>query len=776
MQLHAACSIACARNHTTPQARPSALRHAHGSAVAAAKSAARRPPPPPLLAQQQQRRHFTSQPEALDAQQQHIPTTDNHHHSQHHQQAAGAAAAAEPPHEYERAAAAAALAAFAAGQQRALLRLPRAAAAAPVAAAVAARAVAGGGRALLLADGAARWGALYAELRSRLPAGSSIGRIPGAPLQIEDAVILVDLQHVAAAPRAAWQLRRHVERLALAVLDEPLAIAVAGSSDGSSGRSGDGSSGDGGGGAVATVDPLQAAEQILRDTGFLEASLDKRLLTISGRFWEALLQPAGGYAVAVAQMQQVAYQMPLEEAVKNGWVSPLRAVTVDTGVTLDESLLAGSVGDVSSSSTSSAAAAGTLEDALCRPARLDAVVASYMRLCPSARAIAHTAGPAHARALAVALSLRGVPAVPLHQQLPAAEQAAVVAAFAGGCDRVLVTSMGVERLPLGALPVEALVMAAPTASRAEYAARLAPGMGRSAAAAAAAGGPGGGGRGGCLVVDIVDQWTDSGSRGSGRSGLPVLICQDVWPLAAAHDQADPEGSHPSDPSDAQQQQPPQDAADGASTKQGGSSKQQQSRRRKAAEEQEAPTSGLLEWVVLDDGSWAIPLSKQRATLNSAMTGAAAAAAAAGGRGGGRGAAGSRVIKLRRIRRSGTYYPEIEVGGVETVPLEAGRRKGLKLQAARVRGFWGLRSLFCFVGVELCLFGFRLLFNFQPMSTASNTATNQLRPTKSQPPYRTWPRAGCSSTTPRPLPSTSWSPTGRTGPCRTPRSRSACATG
>jgi len=537
----------------------------------------------------------------------------------------------------------------------------------------------------VLADGRARWESVYGQLRAALPEGCGIGRIPGGPVQPSDCVILVDLQHVAATPRASWQLKRkqHMERLCLAVLDEPLMLA-GGPGSGLQSAAVDASAAGGSSSSGDAPDVLSAAEQILRDTGFLEPSLDKRLLTLSSRFWESLLQPTGGYAVAVAQMQFVAYQMRMEDAVASGLLHPVCAATVETGVDLTASLSINS-----SSSTPPPASAAIEEAALSSPTRLEAVASAYRRLCPNARAIAYAAGPAHARALAVALSLRGVPAVPLHQQLPAAEQAAVLSSFAGGQDRVLVTSIPAERLHVGSLPIEALLMAVPTADRAHYAARLAPGM-------AVRGGSGGDGGSmaaplsSCLVIDFHDRWAaaaaaaaaDEDDGGGKQRTAHALVCQDLLgPLAAAFDPQQQQWAVAAPP------QPPAAADPPAGTPKG-------TGRRGRQPPAEPPTTGVLEWVLLDDGTWAMPLSLTRTSLSSAMTGTAAAAAAASGggalaaysavTGNKQGAVmGSRIIRLRRTS-CGLYVPEIEIGGVEVQPLLPGRRRGLKLQAARVR--------------------------------------------------------------------------------------------
>ena len=646
---------------------------------------------------------------------------------------------------------------FASGQQRALVRLPRAAPLGPLAAAAAARAVAGGGRALIIADGAERAAAAYAALRAALPPGAAVGRIPGAPLRPGDAAVVADLRHAAAAPRAAWQLRQRAvqEGLCLAVLDEPLLAATTTATATGAGAAEDAAAGvsaadgvaggqpgarGGGGGssssaqrarkgaaaaapplAARRLDPWAAAEQLLRDAGFLGAALDRRLLTVSGRVWEGLAAsaPAATSASQVAAaattaaaplalgVQPLAYAMPVAEAIERGLLRPVTAAVVHTRAPFDASLLLKQQqqqqqqdGEMTDAGATASAA---LDAALCAPARVAAVADAYSRLVPAARALAFAASSAHARALAVALSLRGVPAAPLHAGLPPPERDAVLASFAAGAERVLAVAapLAPDRLPLGAAPVDALLMAAPTADAAAYAARLAPGLlsvtaeGGSAGAVAPPLPP-------CVVVDFVDDCLGGGSGGGGE-GVVALTCRDVLPTAA------PVGA------DALAQAAAAAAAPAGSSPHGGGGGGEAAAAAAPPPRASPPptTSGALEWVVLDDGSWAMPLSSRpRGDLASSMSGAAASAAAAAGaalrlkRGAGRAAnaaavgPGSRVLRLRRTP-AGRFVPELEelslgattlaataaapAGSIVVQPLEPGRTRGMTLQAARVRG-------------------------------------------------------------------------------------------
>ncbi|GBF96092.1 transaldolase [Raphidocelis subcapitata] len=613
--------------------------------------------------------------DSIDQQQQH----HNHHNYQQPQggplhgaesahpppHAAAAPGAAAPGaaarHAHVQAATDAALSAFASGQQRVLLRIPRGGEWAPIAAEAAARAAAGGGRAAVLADGAARADEAAAALAAALPPGAGVARVPGLPLRQSDAAAVVDLRRLALDPRAAWQLRRrqHQDRFVLAVLDEPLeCFPPAELARAAQGQSGGGAGAGGGAGGGGDGDALAAAAALLHDLGFMAASLDKRLLTLSARWWEALLAPPGGFADAVAPLQRVAWQMAPEDAAAAGLLAPVAAAAVETGVTLDAALLSGG------------GAAAALEAALCEPRRVGAVAEAYARLCPSARALALAAGPRHARALAVALAMRGVPAVPLHSDQAPPEAAAVLASFASGGERVLVAAgAAAERLPLGAAPLEALLVAAPVVGRGEYLARVAPAL-------AARGGGGGGGGGGegrpCLVIDFSDDWQHAGGAGSGGGAggaapLRPVFCRDALPAALV---AAPAPAAP--PEAAAEAAPAAEAAEAA-----------------AAAVAEPPTTGQLEWVVLDDGSWAMPLTRARTSLGSAMTGAAASAAARAGPGrpaslsaAAAAAAGAiRIVRLRRTKK-GAFVPEIVAGGGEAEALAPNRRMGMRLQAAR----------------------------------------------------------------------------------------------
>jgi superfamily II DNA or RNA helicase len=153
--------------------------------------------------------------------------------------------------------------------------------------------------------------------------------------------------------------------------------------------------------------------------------------------------------------RQPAYVYPLMDAVRDGYLVPIRQWGVQTGTSLDGCGMRG--GDL--------AASGLL--AVDTPERNVLVADSYRRLCEGRQAICFAASVAHAQNLATALGAFGVRSEAIWGDMPQTERERVLDDYRGGRIQV-VANCGILTEGFDDPATSALLMARPTASRGLY--------------------------------------------------------------------------------------------------------------------------------------------------------------------------------------------------------------------------------------------------------------------------------------------------------------------
>ena len=192
-----------------------------------------------------------------------------------------------------------------------------------------------------------------------------------------------------------------------------------------------------------------------------------------------------------------AYSYSLIDAVRDGYLVPIRQWGVSTGCSLDAVGMRG--GDLMASGL-------TLLDC---PERNALVATSYRELCPGRQAIAFAVGVEHAQNLAAAFGAVGVPAAAVWGAMPTDARDSTLAEYRAGTLRVVANC---ELLTEGFddPATSALLMARPTASRGLYVQMAGRGL-RPAPD-----------KSDCVIVDFLD-----------AGGRHQLATQTAWRLAGS---------------------------------------------------------------------------------------------------------------------------------------------------------------------------------------------------------------------------------------------------
>jgi superfamily II DNA or RNA helicase len=204
--------------------------------------------------------------------------------------------------------------------------------------------------------------------------------------------------------------------------------------------------------------------------------------------------------------EEPAYSYALMDAVRDGYLVPIRQWGVATETSLDD--VGMSHGDL--------AASGLL--GLDTPERNALVADSYRRLCEGRQAIAFAVGVDHAKNLATTLQSMDVPSEAIWGELAPQARADAIARYASGKIRVIV-NVGILTEGFDDPQTSALLMARPTASRGLYVQMAGRGLRPSPTT----------GKDDCVIVDFLD----SGSRHSLtlQSALRLAGCPDALPIA-----------------------------------------------------------------------------------------------------------------------------------------------------------------------------------------------------------------------------------------------------
>ncbi|KAF6262472.1 hypothetical protein COO60DRAFT_628552 [Scenedesmus sp. NREL 46B-D3] len=461
-------------------------------------------------------------------------------------------------------------------------------------------------------------------------------------------------------------------------------------------------------GSLFDHDLRSAAQQLLRQLRFLEPNPGRLLVSVSSRGWQAMLQQHAGQQhqlrVADGHMQhsrqQAAvsssgsssstsevllpgFELSLQQAAAEGLVCPVAAVSIP----VRGGLLPGHT--PTGTGTSAAAAAGTAGDdpwlALCCQSSNSLISAAINTFSSGGKALAYTSSQVHARQLSVTLNLQGIGSLALHENQSPEDQAAVLAAFGDGPDRVLVSSLAGDAAaaaPLGCA-VSCVLFVGPEAAAAAYAARLAPAL----LPAAAGAGNSSSGAGRCMVVDFVDAASTAAAAAAGQGGVPVPAaahsptCSDVLGSYCTRLPLPHELAALADGTSAAAAAAAAAAGqgEGASAAAAAASRRRRRRRSTPAPSAAAPPAagsapltppdsssrvaavrGDLIWTILGSGSWAIPLRR------------------------GRGANMTGLLVLWLTRRPRGWLPEVEAGLGQLAPLPGTTGRPLRsLQRARL---------------------------------------------------------------------------------------------
>jgi hypothetical protein len=572
-------------------------------------------------------------------------------------------------------------------QQRILLRLPPSTDIDPVITHLVAH-YAQSHKVLVLVSTPARVLALKTALQLLLnPARLSPRVVPGELIKPQDTVLLVDLQRLQQMPGASTQLlQQQTAQQGLAIYEEGFLTSSSSSS-------------------LFDDDLRSAAQQLLRQLRFLEPNPGRSLVSMSSRGWEAMLlhhatQQQQQHMVdsssssSTAAVSREGFELTLQQAAADRLVRPVSAVSIPIPNNLQSSC---TIGDKAGTAGPAAAAAGYDPWlALCSQSSNNLIAAAVATFGNGGKALAYTSSEDHACKLSVTLNLQGISSLVLHDGQNPEDQAAVLAAFRDGPDRVMVSSLAGNAAAVTQLgcEVSCVVMAGAESNATAYAARLAPVL-LPAAAAGVSGSSSSSNASRCVVVDFVSSATTAAAaaeKTGGAAGAAAgssLTCGDVLGPYCIHLPLPAEIAALTNSSSTAAAAAEQDgtaAAAGSSSRRRRSSTPVTSEASLATSSTSTSSSssdhlsssltppessnsftavrGDLVWTILDSGSWAIPIKRGR---GGNMTG---------------------LLVAWLSKKPNGWVPEVEegLGQLSALPGTSGRP--LKsLQRARVSNFY-----------------------------------------------------------------------------------------
>lgn len=153
---------------------------------------------------------------------------------------------------------------------------------------------------------------------------------------------------------------------------------------------------------------------------------------------------------------EIVYYKTIVDLIQEGWLSRLVGYRIKTDTDISE--VQTREGDY---------IAGQLEDTINTPQRNALIVASYMEICGTSKAIAFCAGVEHAHDLASSFTSANIAAEVIVGTTSSEQRQAILARFASGQTRVLV-NVGVLTEGFDEPSVEAIILARPTRSTLLY--------------------------------------------------------------------------------------------------------------------------------------------------------------------------------------------------------------------------------------------------------------------------------------------------------------------
>jgi ATP-dependent helicase IRC3 len=192
--------------------------------------------------------------------------------------------------------------------------------------------------------------------------------------------------------------------------------------------------------------------------------------------------------------EEIVYYKSIQDLIQDGWLAPLVGYRVKTNTDISKVEITN--GDYSQ---------GQLENAINNPERNAHIVASYINLAPSKKALVFASGVRHAEELALSFRQASVETAVILGTTPSEERKTILSKFSTGEIKVIV-NVGVLTEGFDEPSVEAIILAKPTRSALLYTQIVGRGTRLNE------------GKEHCIIIDIADA-----TKGKKPIGLPTLL-------------------------------------------------------------------------------------------------------------------------------------------------------------------------------------------------------------------------------------------------------------